>query len=208
MTGIEIIAELAQGFEGNPEQAKLLIRAAAKSGANAAKLQMVFADELATPDYEHYEFFKTLEMSNESWSELVSYAKEKRIELQVDIFGPHSLSLSTNLGIKTVKIHGTDIAHLNPLSFAEWAKREVDGLNTETTHFRAVVWQLVVYGIISPPSEMDDGDGSESTRESVRNRRRNALSRTDLPLPAICNGARAGPWHAGGNAAVRISAVA
>ena len=34
---VEIVAELAQGFEGCPEQAKLLVKAAAKAGANAAK---------------------------------------------------------------------------------------------------------------------------------------------------------------------------
>ena len=47
---IEIIAELAQGFEGRPEQARLLIKAAASAGADAAKYQLVYADELATPD--------------------------------------------------------------------------------------------------------------------------------------------------------------
>ena len=53
---VEIVAELAQGFEGCPEQAtKLLVKAAAKAGADAAKFQLVYADELATPDYEYYE---------------------------------------------------------------------------------------------------------------------------------------------------------
>ncbi|VUX54991.1 protein of unknown function [uncultured Woeseiaceae bacterium] len=46
---LEIIAELGQGFEGKPEQARLLINAAAKAGADAAKYQLVYADELATP---------------------------------------------------------------------------------------------------------------------------------------------------------------
>ena len=50
---LEIIAELAQGFEGRPDQARLLVKAAAAAGADAAKLQLVYADELATPDYKH-----------------------------------------------------------------------------------------------------------------------------------------------------------
>ena len=59
---IEIVAELAQGFEGCAKQAKLLIKAAAKAGADAAKFQLVYADELATEDYEYYNLFSSLEM--------------------------------------------------------------------------------------------------------------------------------------------------
>ncbi len=60
MNKIEIIAELAQGFEGNCMKARLLIQAAA-----AAKFQMVYADELATSDYKYYDLFKSLEMKDE-----------------------------------------------------------------------------------------------------------------------------------------------
>jgi sialic acid synthase SpsE len=48
---IEIIAEIAQGFEGVAEQARLLMKAASSAGADAAKYQLVYADELATTEY-------------------------------------------------------------------------------------------------------------------------------------------------------------
>ena len=51
---IEVIAELAQGFEGRPDQARLLLQAAASAGADAAKFQLIYADELAAPDYRHW----------------------------------------------------------------------------------------------------------------------------------------------------------
>ena len=51
---LSIVAEVAQGFEGNFHQSRLLIKAAAKSGANAVKFQLVYADELATSDYKYY----------------------------------------------------------------------------------------------------------------------------------------------------------
>lgn len=108
---IEIIAELAQGFEGKPMQASLLIKAAARSGADAAKLQMVFADELATPEYKYYDLFRSLEMSDEVWAGLVSEARAYGIDLQVDIFGRRSLALAEKIGIRTVKLHGTDIGN-------------------------------------------------------------------------------------------------
>lgn len=113
---IEIIAELAQGFEGNPEQARLLIKAAATAGANAAKFQLVYADELATPDYEHYQLFKSLEMPNDVWRDLSNLASDLGIELQLDIFGIKSLHLSEELGVKTIKLHGTDIANIGLLN--------------------------------------------------------------------------------------------
>ena len=112
---IEIIAELAQGFEGDPQQARLLLKAAATAGANAAKFQLVYADELATPDYEHYQLFKSLEMPNDVWRDLSTLASDLGIELQLDIFGIQSLRLSEQLGVKTIKLHGTDIANIGLL---------------------------------------------------------------------------------------------
>jgi len=113
---IEVIAELAQGFEGRPEQARLLMKAAAAAGADAAKFQLVYADELATPDYKHYELFRSLEMPDEVWKKLATYAVELGIQLQVDIFGPRSLELAERIGVAAVKLHGTDIANIGLLN--------------------------------------------------------------------------------------------
>jgi N,N'-diacetyllegionaminate synthase len=106
-----IIAELAQGFEGSPSQARLLVRAAARAGADAAKLQLVYADELATPDYEHYALFSQLEMSDEEWQALAELARSAGIALQLDIFGPRSLDLAQRVGAQAVKIHSTDMSN-------------------------------------------------------------------------------------------------
>lgn len=111
LPGLQIVAEVAQGFEGNPAQAALLIRAAAKSGADAVKFQLVFADELATPDYQYYDLFRGLEMSDETWQSLADQCRAEGIALQVDIFGRRSLDLAARIGVETVKLHGTDIAN-------------------------------------------------------------------------------------------------
>jgi len=108
---VEIIAELAQGFEGRPDQARLLLQAAAAAGADAAKFQMIFADELAAPDYKHYPLFQTLEMSDDVWRSLADRARDLGIELQVDIFGMRSLALAETLGLGAVKLHPTDVAN-------------------------------------------------------------------------------------------------
>ena len=48
---IEIIAEIAQGYEGSEKLTNLLTKGAIASNADAVKFQLVYADELATPDY-------------------------------------------------------------------------------------------------------------------------------------------------------------
>ena len=106
---IEIIAELAQGFEGCPKQAKLLVKAAAKAGANAAKFQLVYADEIATDDYEYYGLFSSLEMSYDDWVGIKKTCDEFNVELILDVFGSKSLDLAEKLRVETVKLHATDI---------------------------------------------------------------------------------------------------
>ena len=58
-----IIAEAAQGYEGNPEIAKLLVIAAAKAGADAIKFQIIYADDIAVPNYQYYNLFKQLDIA-------------------------------------------------------------------------------------------------------------------------------------------------
>jgi len=108
---VQIVAELAQGFEGKPEQARLLLAAAAAGGADAGKFQLVYADELATPDYQHYALFQSLEMADETWADLGAYAARLGIELHLDIFGVRSLRLAERIGAAAVKLHPTDIAN-------------------------------------------------------------------------------------------------
>ncbi|MDP9202122.1 MAG: N-acetylneuraminate synthase family protein [Gemmatimonadota bacterium] len=125
-TKVEIVAELAQGFEGRPEQARLLLRAAAAAGADAAKFQLVYADELAAPDYEHYELFQSLEMADDVWADLANYATKLGIELHLDIFGTRSLQVAERIGATAIKLHPTDIANVGLLSdVAHSSLREV-----------------------------------------------------------------------------------
>jgi len=106
---VEVVAELAQGFEGCVQQTKLMVKAAAMAGADAAKFQLIFADELSTPDYEHYKLFKTLEMADSDWMEVKHLCDELNVDLIFDVVGETGLSLAQEMGIKTIKLHATDI---------------------------------------------------------------------------------------------------
>ncbi len=112
---VEIIAELAQGFEGRPEQARLLLRAAATAGADAAKYQLVYADELAAPDYKYYDLFRSLEMDDAVWAGLAADASSLGIQLQLDVFGPRSLELADRIGAAAIKLHATDLSNIGLL---------------------------------------------------------------------------------------------
>ena len=105
---IEIVAEIAQGYEGNPKQAELLVRGALAAGADAVKIQLVFADELCVPTYPYYDLFKSLEMSEEIWQSLAARVVQAEKKLYFDVYGPQSMEWAKRLGAHGVKISTTD----------------------------------------------------------------------------------------------------
>lgn len=106
---MEIVAEIAQGYEGDPTLARLLARGAVRAGADAAKFQLVYADELAVPSDEHYELFRSLEMPLEAWRCAAREVREGGARLYFDVFGERSLREAQELGADGVKIHATDV---------------------------------------------------------------------------------------------------
>lgn len=105
---IEIIAEIAQGYEGKPAQALLLARAAVRSGADSVKFQLIYADELATPDYKYYDLFRSLEMPREAWKAVADEIKHGGGRIYLDVYGEKSLGDAIDLGAAGVKIHTTE----------------------------------------------------------------------------------------------------
>jgi N,N'-diacetyllegionaminate synthase len=103
-----VIAEAAQGFEGDPRLARLLVRAAVAGHADVVKFQLVFADELATREYQHYDLFRRLEMPDDAWQAVAADAAAAGLGLAFDVFGMRSLDLALRLGSSGVKLHATD----------------------------------------------------------------------------------------------------
>jgi len=113
-----IIAEAAQGYEGDIALAKALVRAAAGAGADALKLQLVYADELCTLDYKYHRLFGSLEMPDDQWADLGRLASQQNVGLMLDVFGSRSLALAASIGVTGVKIHSTDMANVGLLGEA------------------------------------------------------------------------------------------
>src|SRR4051794_31487643 len=105
---ITIVAEAAQGYEGDPTIGRLLARAAARAGADMVKFQIIYADELASPSYQHYALFRQLEMADASWRAIADETSRAKIGLAFDVYGERSLALALELGAAAVKIHATD----------------------------------------------------------------------------------------------------
>jgi len=105
---IEIIAEIAQGYEGNPKLAELLVKGALVAEADAVKIQIIFADELCVPDYPYYGLFKSLEMEKSVWQRLVSQVKAAKKKIYFDVYGDRSINLAKELEVDGVKISTTD----------------------------------------------------------------------------------------------------
>jgi sialic acid synthase SpsE len=104
---IEIIAEIAQGYEGKFEQALLLARAGVASNADAVKFHCVYADDTSVPDYKHYQFFKTLEIPESVWFEVHSIIRDGGKKLILNLGGEQSLQLAKKIGVTEVKYHAT-----------------------------------------------------------------------------------------------------
>lgn len=108
LNNIIVIAEGAQGFEGNTTLAKLLIRSASLAKANLIKFQLIYADEILRSDHHHYKIFKSLEMNFQDWLAIKTESKKYNIELCLDIFGKKSLRTAKKLKVNYVKIHSSD----------------------------------------------------------------------------------------------------
>ena len=105
---IEIIAEIAQGFEGNEKLSYLLTKGAIASNADSVKFQLVYADELATPDYEHYKLFKDLEMEQAIWTCICQKIHDAGKMLYFDVFGLFSLDMAKKIGADGIKLSTTE----------------------------------------------------------------------------------------------------
>lgn len=105
----EIIAEIAQGYEGDPKQCERFIRLAKKCGADGVKFQIFEVDELCIVGYKHYDLFKSLYIEPAIWKKLIALCHELGIGFYADIFGLKTLDWMIKCDIAGIKIHATDL---------------------------------------------------------------------------------------------------
>ncbi|MCZ2845033.1 MAG: N-acetylneuraminate synthase [Candidatus Bathyarchaeota archaeon] len=123
---IVIIAEAGVNHNGDLQQARKLIDAAAYAGVDYVKFQTFKANKLVTRKADRaayqnqntgnrdsqYEMLKKLELSEEDHWELVDYCKEKGIKFLSTGFDEDSLYFLNSLGIDLAKIPSGEITNM------------------------------------------------------------------------------------------------
>jgi len=120
-----IIAEVAQGYEGNKRVVDLYVKAAANALADAIKFQIFYADELSLPDYKYYELFKGLELPWQVWAEAVKESHKKGMEFYSDVVGVKSFNMLEKIGADGYKIHTTNINNISFLKIVARSKKKI-----------------------------------------------------------------------------------
>ncbi len=118
----EVIAELGSGHGGDLTHARELVAAAAESGADCAKFQLIIADEIIHPctgavelpggAVSLYDRFKQLEQPLWFYQECAAACERHHIAFLCTVFGPKSLALLSTVQPKRVKIASPELNHL------------------------------------------------------------------------------------------------
>jgi len=116
-----IIAEIGTAHQGDLEKAEKLIRAVAETGADCAKFQVVFADEiihkntgtvpLPGGDTPLYQVFKDLEQEDSFYGKLKEMTEEAGLDFLASPFGLKSAAILKNIGSNTYKIASPELNH-------------------------------------------------------------------------------------------------
>ncbi|MGL4981899.1 MAG: N-acetylneuraminate synthase family protein [Treponemataceae bacterium] len=122
-----IIAEIGTAHLGSLEKAKKLIAAAAESGADCVKFQIVYADEILHPqtgfvalptgNIRLYDRFKELEVDFSFYEECKRLCDEHSIDFAASPFGIRSYTQLVSLQPALVKIASPELNHIPLLEY-------------------------------------------------------------------------------------------
>jgi sialic acid synthase SpsE len=116
-----LIAELGTSHQGDLGAAKSLVDAAARSGADCIKFQLVYADEILHPRSGEvtlptgrialYQRFKTMERDIEFYREIKLYTESAGALFLCTPFGVRSARELRSLGVSAIKIASPELNH-------------------------------------------------------------------------------------------------
>ncbi|MDR1317190.1 MAG: N-acetylneuraminate synthase family protein [Spirochaetales bacterium] len=116
-----IVAEIGTSHGGDLERARDLVMAAASCGADAAKFQCVYADEILHPaagrvrlpggDIALYERFRALERGRDFYERLKAITEEAGLVFICSPFGIQSARVLRDIGTPAVKVASPELNH-------------------------------------------------------------------------------------------------
>ena len=132
---IFIIAEIGTAHRGDLGKAEKLIKAAAQCGADCAKFQVVFADEIIHPltgsvplpggDTPLYEVFKDLERDLSFYKKLKEITEAYKLSFLASPFGLKSAAILKEIGSDKFKIASPELNHYPLLKEVKSYNREI-----------------------------------------------------------------------------------
>jgi sialic acid synthase SpsE len=156
--------------------AQLLVKGALLADADAVKLQLIFADELCVPSYYYYDLFKSLEMEEAVWHEIVRTVHDAGKYIYLDVYGNRSLELAVALNVDGVKISTTDFYNKplikNSLASMSRVFISIGGVSVadldELTNFIDPKKVTLMFGFQAEPTEV--GDNNLSRIRTIKDR--------------------------------------
>lgn len=131
-----IIAEIAQTHEGSLGIAHSMIDMVSEAGASAVKFQCHYASEessknepwrikLRTQDASRYDYWKRMEFSFQSWSELREHAHEANLDFICSPFSMKAVDILKELDINAWKIASGEITNFQMLESIAKTDKEI-----------------------------------------------------------------------------------
>jgi len=122
---VNIIAEIANAHQGDPDLAIKLAKAAVGSGANSIKFQIYSAQELLTRTHPRFDHFRKQEFKSETWDWLLVEAKKMGVEVYADVFGLDALEIARRHNLDGIKVHSSDLINSKLLEQVSYFKGKV-----------------------------------------------------------------------------------
>jgi N,N'-diacetyllegionaminate synthase len=113
---VEIIAEVANAHQGDPEQAFRIAEAGLAGGADAIKFQVYFGDELLVRSHPRYDHFCRQSFAPKVWPDLIGAARQKAAatgaRIYCDAFGVRAFETAAAAGVDGFKVHTSDLGNV------------------------------------------------------------------------------------------------
>ncbi|MEK9723185.1 MAG: N-acetylneuraminate synthase family protein [Rhodospirillaceae bacterium] len=164
---VEIIAEIANAHQGDPDQAAALAARAFAAGADAVKFQVYYADEFLVERHPRFQHFRNQSFGLDVWARLIPAAKQAG-RVYCDVFGPRAVETAMANGADGVKIHSSDTGNLPVLRAAARSGGRVflSAGGTTARELAAAVRiftdagqrPVILHGFQSYPTEIEDSD--------------------------------------------------
>ena len=106
---VEVIAEIANAHDGDPDKARELARQAVAAGADAVKFQVYTAAELLVENHPRFGHFAEFEFSRDFWPAAVESVQSAGCRAYCDVFGVDAFELALAAGADGFKIHASDL---------------------------------------------------------------------------------------------------